>query len=99
MANKRKLTLDQARARYPHRFTMDYSPRWAKEPFEAGPLAGKYPAPQYASDLEWYENTVFPGEPGLHGNCKHCQSGRPTWPLGLTLTLPYSRRLATSWAC
>ena len=90
MRNKRKLTLNQAKARYPHRYTMEHCPRWAIE----ARFPGKWYAPQYATDREWYENTVFPGERGLHGNCTHCQSSNPTWPLGQWLDVPYSQGLA-----
>lgn len=89
----RKLTLAQACARYPHRFTMEHCPRWALE----ARFPGKYYAPQYASDQEWYDNTVFPGEPGLHGNSKYCESSNPSWPLGESLSLPYSQALAKAW--
>ena len=82
----RKLTLDQARAQYPHRFTMEHMPAWAMDSFGDG----KYPAPQYRTDAEWYENTVFPGELGFHGNNRHCYTSRQTWPLGQTISAPYT---------
>ena len=91
----RKLTLEQAKARFPHRFTMEHCPAWALSPFNPDTkLAGKYPAPQYRTDKEWYDNTVFPGELGVHGNCNHCHANNPSWPLGKSLSLPYSRELA-----
>jgi hypothetical protein len=68
--------------RYVNRFTMDHTPPWAMKPFKDG----KWPAPQYRSDLEWYANTIFPGEAGLHRNSHHCQSSNQTWPLGQTLS-------------
>jgi hypothetical protein len=50
-----------------------------------------YHAPQYRTDAEWYEATLFPGEPGIpHG----WPAGMPysrnrTWPLGRMLPCPY----------
>jgi hypothetical protein len=79
--NMRKITLDQAKSQYLHRFTMEHIPNWALKP-----NGDKYYAPQYSSDREWYNATTFPGENGLHGNSKHCESGAPTWPLGQSLT-------------
>ena len=73
---KRKLTLAQACAQYPHRYTLDHIPQWARKAM----ANGSYPAPQYASDAEWYHLATFPGESGCHGNCKHMISGSPTWP-------------------
>lgn len=81
----RKLSFEQAKAQYVHRFTMDHKPVWAKLPSDHG----KFFAPQYASDREWYDGCVFPGEPGLHGNSKHCESAAGSWPLGEWLDKPF----------
>lgn len=78
---KRKLTLSQACAAYPNRYTLDHIPAWARGQI----TPGQYYAPQFASDAEWYHKATFPGEPGLHGNCKHMISGVPSWPLGESL--------------
>lgn len=87
---QRKITLEQARAQYPHRYTMEHVPAWARRSFrEAGGTKDTYPAPQYASDAEWYANTVFPGEPGVHGNARYCESKNQTWPLGKELPRAY----------
>jgi hypothetical protein len=83
----RPITLQQARANYPYRYTMEHFPAWARKPCGNG----KYYAPQYASDAEWYENTVFPGEGHLHGNCGNCESSGQTWPLGQWLDAPYKK--------
>jgi hypothetical protein len=80
-------TFEEAKARYVHRFTMEYVPRWA---LEQRPDGSHY-APQYRSDREWYEHTKFPGEPGLHGNSKRCETTGQTWPLGQTLSAPYRK--------
>lgn len=80
-------TFEQAKAQYVHRFTMDFVPQWAKRPLNDG----RYYAPQYRSDQEWYDSTTFPGEPGHLGDKRHCFSGNPTFPLGQWLTKAYSK--------
>lgn len=88
----RPLTLAQAQERYPHRFTQDHFPAWAAHPLRRDRLgeAEDYPAPQYASDAEWYERTIFPGEGGLPRNAHGmCVSNRPTFPLGERLPHAY----------
>jgi hypothetical protein len=87
MAN-RIISLTQARIQYPHRYTMDNVPDWARKPCEGN---GKYYAPQYRSDAEWYERTTFPGERGKPLTESHCESNAPTWPLGQWLDAPYTR--------
>lgn len=82
----RPLTLKQAQASYPHRFTMEHVPAWALHRRSDG----TYYAPHYRSDQEWYERTKFPGEAGIHPSVRHCQSDDNTWPLGKALDKPYS---------
>jgi hypothetical protein len=84
---KRK-TFEQACAQFVNRFTMDHVPAWARQ---ARP-DGTFYAPQWRSDREWYNNTTFPGEPGLHGNSRHCRSAYPPMPLGTSLVKPYTRQ-------
>jgi hypothetical protein len=84
----RAISLAQARAQFVHRYTMEHIPAWARKPCEGN---GKYYAPQYASDAEWYENTTFPGEGDIHGNAGHCESSGQTWPLGQWLDTPYKK--------
>lgn len=81
----RKLSFDAAKRLYVHRFTMDHTPAWARAELPTG----KHYAPQYASDREWYELTLFPGESEL--SVKQCYSSGQTWPLGHWLDKPYSR--------
>jgi hypothetical protein len=81
-----RLSFRDACARYPHRFTMDHVPAWAS----VERPDGSFYAPQWASDREWYAATTFPGEPGLHGNAKHCASGPCTWPLGQALAVRFA---------
>lgn len=85
--NKRPLTLAQAQAQYVHRFTMDHFPAWARQPAPNG----RYPAPQFRSDREWYENTLFPGEGFIGRRSRHCFTSNLTWPLGRTLDKPFRR--------
>ena len=82
-------TLAQAQAQYPHRFTMEHmAPYWNHVRPD-----GTYYAPQFRSDQEWYENTVFPGEKGTVAEKyrTQCYTSGQTWPLGLFLTAPYKR--------
>jgi hypothetical protein len=72
----RPLTLAQAKARFPHRFTMEHVPTWASKPDSVN----GYYKPQFRTDAEWYDNTLFHGESDL-ATRDHCCS-RPTWPLG-----------------
>ena len=85
-------TLREAQRDYPHRFTMDHVPHWARNVITTGPAAGKYYAPQFRSDAEWYANTMFPGEPDnpMPGR-SHCFTRNHTWPLGQWLDAPYRK--------
>jgi hypothetical protein len=101
----RAITLAQAKSQYPHRFTMEHVPDWAKRsfhqqgtPLTRNPNADKeWCAPQYRTDQEWYDNTVFPGESDSEGRVvdrreKHCYTHSQTWPLGQRLDKPYSKQ-------
>lgn len=81
----RPVTLAQAQTQYPHRFTGEHVPQWALIPDDDG----RFYAPQYRNDAEWYENTTFPGEGGLSPAMRECRSFHPTWPLGRWLTAPH----------
>ena len=68
-------TLTQAKALYPYRYTLEHKPQWASKPAPNGKLY----APQYASDAEWYANTVFPPhEMGYGSDCYSTGASRPT---------------------
>jgi hypothetical protein len=83
---KRAITLAQAKEAYPHRFTCEHVPAWAKRSFrEAGGTKDTYPAPQFASDAEWYENTVFPDEQGHDETADYCETRNQSWPCGKEL--------------
>jgi hypothetical protein len=66
---------------YVHRFTMEHVPEWATRPRPSG----GYYAPQYRSDREWYDRTIFPGESGHFTGPDACYSRDETWPLGRVL--------------
>lgn len=83
---KRKITFEEAKNRYLQRFTMEHVPQWALFPVEPG----IYYAPQYATDLEWYENTFFNGEHELASK-EYCYTTKQTWPLGHWLDKPYGK--------
>jgi hypothetical protein len=82
----RKITLAQAKARYVHRFTVEHIPAWALQ----ARVDGTFYAPQFASDQEWYDNTLFPGEGHVKPREKHCFTTGQTWPLGQALAVPFS---------
>lgn len=86
----RPITLAQAQRQFPHRFTMEHVPQHATRPVTltrgATPV---YYAPQYASDQEWYDNTIFPGEETMPRRGRWCNSLNQTWPLGQWLDAPY----------
>lgn len=73
-------TLARAQSQYPHRYTCEHVPQWAREQR----ADGTYYAPQYKTDQEWYDNTIFPGEDGCTA-LKFCESSNPSWPLGVAL--------------
>lgn len=82
----RTLTFEQAKAQFPNRYTMENVPAHAKVPA----TNGKYYAPQYSSDAEWYQRTFFKGESEL-ATARHCYSTCPSWPLGQWLDEPYKK--------
>ena len=79
------MSYHEACACYVHRYTMDHVPNWAKRPAPNG----KYYAPQYRSDAEWYQNTVFPPHNPIGPRCTDCYTTGQTWPLGQWLDRPY----------
>ena len=82
----RPITLEQARTRYVHRYTMEHVPQWAR----AAAPNGKHYAPQFKTDREWYEKTLFAGESKM-ANKNSCHTSGQSWPLGQWLDTPYSR--------
>lgn len=87
----RPLTLEEAKTRYIHRYTMDHVPTWAR----ARAANGKFYAPHFRSDQEWYEHTLFKGESEL-ATSKYCYTFGQTWPLGDWLTESYRAQARSS---
>ena len=79
------MTLDEAKRTYVHRYTMEHIPEWAKKLCKG---TGKYYAPQYWTDFEWYYNTIFP--PNSPISDTDCYSSNQSWPLGHWLDAPFS---------
>jgi hypothetical protein len=67
------------------RYTLEHLPAWSSR--EVSP--GRYFAPQFATDREWYDNTVFHGEPSHYGSETSYHSLNYSWPLGMALDKPY----------
>lgn len=81
----RKMALGEACAKFVHRYTMEHVPAWAR----VQAPNGKFYAPQFRSDAEWYRNTRFAGEPGHFGRAHECYTTGETWPLGEWLDAPH----------
>lgn len=78
-------TFEEARSRYVNRYTMEHVPGWALKPSRPG----RWYAPHFRTDREWYAATTFPGEPGYTGR-RFCHTENETWPLGTWLAAPLS---------
>lgn len=65
--------------RFPHRYTKEHIPAWAKRPRPNG----KPYRPQFATDAEWLASTLFAvTQKGiLDARVDYCES-TPTWPDG-----------------
>lgn len=81
------MTIEKAKAQYVNRYTMEHKPEWANKRAPNG----KFYAPQYASDQEWYERTLFPPNNPLGKRIQDCYSQNPSWPLGMWLDAPFAR--------
>ena len=93
---KRVITLATAQAQYPNRYTLEHIPTWAKRrPCDSGGTSTLYYAPQYRTDTEWYENTVFPGEGGKPKRDDDCFSSNQSWPCGQWLERPIHHTVRT----
>jgi len=77
-------TFAEAKRKYVNRFTMDHIPDWSRKPANNG----KFYAPQYRTDLEWYANTTFPPH---SFDKKHAHSSNQSWPVGQWLDAPYRK--------
>lgn len=83
-------TFEQAKTRYVNRYTMEHVPGWTQIPCENG----KYYAPQFRTDAEWYENTLFPEETDCPCSAKdkYCFTTNQSWPLGPWLDAPFHKQ-------
>ena len=77
------MTFNEAKRAYVHRFTVEHVPEWALKPAPNG----RYYAPKYRSDLEWFQHTLFPPLNPFHRT--DCHSTGQTWPFGQWLDKPY----------
>lgn len=87
------MPFEEACRSFVHRFTMEHVPGWARKPLPNG----KFYAPQYSNDREWYKNTKFygyrindRGEARRIGGRRYCNSTNQTWPLGKELNEVYT---------
>lgn len=88
----RVISFEQAKARYIHRFTMEHVPAWSRlRPCDQGGTETWFCAPQFRTDREWYDNTLFPGEGHVGKRETHCYTTGHTFPLGIRLDQPYRR--------
>lgn len=97
----KRLPFSKACTQYVDRYTMEHVPAWAGTPLDRSQLVvekptdeGDYYAPQFRTDREWYEHTLFPGEPDYPFKDKretNCYTTGATWPLGKWLTAPYRK--------
>ncbi len=85
MQRERVVSFEAAKAWYVHRFTCEHVPTWARALRDDG----SYHAPQFATDREWYDAALFPGEAWLSVKETHCHNGKPTWPYGTALARPF----------
>lgn len=87
-SKSKSISFEDAKRKYVNRFTMEHVPVWASFVTNAD---NKFHAPQYRTDLEWYENTEFPPHKDFPRN-QSCRSNNQSWPLGKWLDKPYNSR-------
>ena len=87
MSGQRPLSFEAACKRFKKRFTLDHTPGWARHIVER---TGKYQAPRYNSDMEWYQRSEFIGF-ATTGSRKYIRENDPTWPVGRWLDKPFKR--------
>lgn len=86
----RTISFQEAKAKYPYRYTAEHVPAWALKPeFHENSKTFSYYAPQFKTDREWYENTIFPGEQGHDGVGDACITRNQKWPFGIWLDKPF----------
>lgn len=79
------MSFEDAKRLYVHRYTMEHVPAWARKQAPNG----KYYAPQFSTDLEWLNSTLFPPYNPMGPRIKDCYTTGQTWPLGQWLDEPY----------
>jgi hypothetical protein len=72
---------EQAKRKFVHRFTMEHVPVWAHKRANNG----KFYAPQFRTDWEWFINTLF------SPLRRYCETNGQTWPLGEWLEKPFEK--------
>lgn len=77
------MILKEAKRQYTNRFTMEHRPTWATQQAPSG----MFYAPQYKTDEEWFENTIFPPRNPYHKT--DCHSLNASWPMGKWLDSVY----------
>lgn len=89
---KGRPSFEEACRMYVHRYTAQHVPAWAAScPADHGGTERRFYAPHFASDREWYDNTLFPGEPEhqVYGFRDNCYTRNETWPYGQWLDEPF----------
>lgn len=92
MPHKQRPTFEQACSMYVHRYTMEHVPQWARQrPYDHGGTEIRYYAPQFRTDREWYNSTLFPGDTCYPFGPRdtNCYTTGQTWPLGQWLDRPF----------
>ena len=89
------MKIEEAKRKYVHRYTMEHIPEWARQrPCDSGGTETRYYAPQFRTDREWFENSLFPPNNPLGPRYTECYTTGETWPLGQWLDKPYARSRA-----
>lgn len=88
LSEKRPISFDDACQKYINRYTFDNIPKWSQSVNKEG----LYEAPHFSNDIEWYQNTFFPGEQNVSLDSASCIS-EPTFPLGEYLIVPFNKKL------
>lgn len=87
-------SFEEACRMYVHRYTGQHVPAWAtSSPSDHGGTERRFYAPHFLTDREWYEHTIFPGEPAhqVYGFRDCCFTSGQTWPYGQWLDEPFRR--------
>lgn len=83
MNTQKRPSFKEAKASYTQRYILEGVPQWTRNPTPNG----RFYAPHFSTDKEWYENTLFHGE-SLAADRDHCYTSGQTWPLGKWLEKP-----------